>query len=77
MRRHVSVVLAVCLLLTGGCWDRREINELALVVAVAADVVREKGQEEVMLTLQIANPVALLPGQGGEVGDLRPKPFGQ
>lgn len=75
MRRHVSVVLAVCLLLTGGCWDRREINELALVVAVAADVVREKGQEEVMLTLQIANPVALLPGQGGGGGGSAAKAF--
>jgi len=75
MRRHVSVVLAVCLLLTGGCWDRREINELALVVAVAADVVREKGQEEVMLTLQIANPVAQLPGQGSGAGGSAPKAF--
>lgn len=68
MRKVVVTLLLPLLLVTGGCWDQREINDLAMVVATAADVVHEAGNEQVRLTLQIANPIALVPGQGGGGG---------
>lgn len=62
MRRKFLVLILISTLLISGCWDRREINDLALVVASAIDL---EGKQTVF-TAQIANPVALIPGQGGE-----------
>lgn len=64
----------MCCLGLAGCWDRREINDLAMVTAVAADEVEDKGDRIKEFTLQIANPVALVPGQGGG-GPGGPKSF--
>jgi spore germination protein KC len=57
--RRWGIKLCVVVLLLSGCWDRREINDVAFVVASAVD--REGKQYRA--TLQIA-----LPGQMGRVG---------
>ncbi|RJS59050.1 hypothetical protein [Bacillus sp. PK3_68] len=44
------------LLLLGGCWDRVEINDLAIVTAAAID---EKGVNRVELSLQIFVPKSM------------------
>ncbi|WP_139488300.1 Ger(x)C family spore germination protein [Brevibacillus dissolubilis] len=58
-KRRVAcwITLAACLLT--GCWDRREVNDVAFVVGSAAD----KEKDKYRTTLQIA-----LPGQLGGVG---------
>ncbi len=62
-----AVALSILLMLTGGCWDRKEINDLGLIVAGAFDL--ENSEEEpVRLTLQIANPAAMTVGGGGGAG---------
>lgn len=56
------------LLLLGGCWDRVEINDLAIVTAAAID---EKGANRVELSLQIFVPKSMGgqgQGQGGGGG---------
>lgn len=63
MRRRV--IAALLLLLAGaplaGCWDLREMNHLALVMAVGIDKMPENGRFQV--TVQIARP-----GSQGKVG---------
>ncbi|MBC7325892.1 MAG: hypothetical protein H5T99_11370, partial [Moorella sp. (in: Bacteria)] len=54
-----AFVLAV---LAGGCWDRREINELAFISCMAFDL--EGGHR--VLTLEIVRPSAT--AGGGERG---------
>lgn len=65
--RRLSVLLLLCLaLLLGGCWSRVEVNDLAIVVAMALD----KGDENpVRVTLYIARAGN---GGGGEGGQGRP-----
>ncbi len=75
MKKCLLVLTVVCLVFAGGCWDKCEINDLAFVVAAGADLVKENGQERVRLTLQIANPIALIPGQGGGGGSGNIKAF--
>lgn len=76
MKRTLLASVMILIILTGGCWDRMEINDLALVVATGADLVENAGKDNVMVTLQIANPVALVPGQGGGwAGPGAPKAF--
>lgn len=60
------------LLLLGGCWDRVEINDLAIVTAAAID---EKGANRVELSLQIFVPKSMGgqgQGQGGGGGGEKP-----
>ncbi|XEC94702.1 Ger(x)C family spore germination protein [Paenibacillus tarimensis] len=57
-------VMAGVLLLTG-CWDRTEINDLALVVGVAMD---KKDEGAIDLTVELSIPKAVGSGQGGTGG---------
>ncbi|MBY0120972.1 Ger(x)C family spore germination protein [Bacillus sp. S/N-304-OC-R1] len=50
--------------LLSGCWDRWEINDLALVTAAAID---QKGDDQIELSLQIFIPKAISSG-GGQGG---------
>lgn len=59
------MVLVLCSLLVAGCWDRTEINDLAIVTAAAID--KEK-KHEIRLSIQVFNPRELSSGQGGTVG---------
>ncbi|WJH32442.1 Ger(x)C family spore germination protein [Paenibacillus sp. CC-CFT747] len=54
-RRTILLPLLVCLLLPAlltGCWDRRELNELSVVLAMGVDMVGG----EYMITLQAVDP---------------------
>lgn len=50
-------------LLASGCWDLREINHLALVMAVGVDKV--EGSNRLLVTVQIARPGVAGTGGGG------------
>ncbi|GAK41370.1 hypothetical protein TCA2_3861 [Paenibacillus sp. TCA20] len=56
-------ILLLCLLLTG-CWDRREINDIAFVVGTALD----KEEDKYRVTLQITIPGMLAGSNGGGGG---------
>ncbi|MEY2196587.1 Ger(x)C family spore germination protein [Neobacillus sp. BF23-41] len=60
----VLLLLSVSFLLTG-CWDRREVNETALILGAAID--KEKGKN-IRLTIQILIPRAVSSGQQGGGG---------
>lgn len=71
MKRIIVIVLILMTSLTAGCWDQREINELALVVASAVDLETKNDKDLVRITMQIANPVALVPGGSGGEGSAK------
>lgn len=57
----ISIILAIALILSG-CWDKREINELAFVQGIIID----KGQDNnIKLTLHILKPAVLAQSKGG------------
>ncbi|GIM45009.1 germination protein [Collibacillus ludicampi] len=64
-KRIVIQLLLLCfmVLLLSGCWDRKEINDLALVVGVSID----KKKDGFMLSLQYIIPKTLT-GQAGGMG---------
>lgn len=59
-RRYIGIILFVLgLVLTlSGCWNRREVETLAFVTAVAVDKAAEPGK--IQLTVQVAKPPALV-----------------
>jgi spore germination protein KC len=70
MRKNIFLfcLLILCSLLCG-CWDRREINELGLVVGLAIDYTElEGGKTGVKFTAQVANPSVMAGGQSGITG---------
>ncbi|MGG1661071.1 Ger(x)C family spore germination protein [Brevibacillus sp. NRS-1366] len=62
------VVLVFCGLVLGGCWDRTEINDLAIITAAAIDKEEDDEKHEIRLSIQVFNPRQLSSGQGGTVG---------
>lgn len=50
--KRIVLVLCICLLPLSGCWSSRELNELAITVAVGIDEVKDG----IELTVQIINP---------------------
>jgi spore germination protein KC len=68
-RRIVLIVLILILLFSGGCWSRREINELAIVLGAGLD---RTADNKVQLTLQLARPSAFS-GGGENAGGASPK----
>lgn len=50
-RASIFFMTALCLLLITGCWNRRELNDLALVVAMSID----KSGDQYMVTLQVVD----------------------
>lgn len=57
-------ILFVLLILLSGCWDRTEVNDLAIVTGTAID---KKDDDSIELTLQVFIPKALSSG-GGQGG---------
>ncbi|BAQ09604.1 hypothetical protein OXB_1132 [Bacillus sp. OxB-1] len=51
MKKHIIVLLFPCLLLTG-CWDSRELNEIAITLAIGVD----KIEDEYQITVQVVVP---------------------
>lgn len=61
-RRILLTVLLASVLLLSGCWDRVEMNDIALVMAAAIDKAKD---DQYRVTLQIATPTGSKGGQGG------------
>ncbi|WP_158289290.1 Ger(x)C family spore germination protein [Paenibacillus flagellatus] len=60
----IAVLLAAAVLLAG-CWDSREVNELAVVMAAAID---QADEQNIELSVQVYNPRTA--GGGGQVGQM-------
>lgn len=60
----IPIMLITFLLFTTGCWNRRELNELAITLAMGLDITKD-GQY--LVTAQVVNPgeVAAKGGSGG------------
>ena len=59
------ILCTLCTLLLTGCWDRNEINDLGIVVAVALD--KDAVTGKIMATSQMVRPGALKKDGGGEL----------
>ncbi len=64
-RRRVIFFLVFLLIITPGCWNRREPEELALVLMAAFDLDQKSG--DLKIIVQIANPLGM-GGEGPETG---------
>ncbi|MHB8171770.1 MAG: Ger(x)C family spore germination protein [Thermincolia bacterium] len=79
MIKQIATILIFSLLLSllAGCWSRKEISELAIVMAVAVDKVNYKEKSgktdhKTMLTMMFARPKAAASGERGQPGE---KPY--
>ncbi|GAA3313372.1 hypothetical protein GCM10020331_003340 [Ectobacillus funiculus] len=64
-KQGILVLMILIMLLTTGCWSRTEINDIAVVTAMAMD---KENDGEIRLALQLALPRLLGPtaiGGGG------------
>ncbi len=55
------IILIVCLLFTAGCWNRRELNELAVTLAIGLD---KTSDDQYLLTAQVVNPAEVAGDRG-------------
>lgn len=71
MIRKIAVLLLLLLLtgLLGGCWNRREITEIAIVLGAGVDWTKDG---KIRLTVQIARPGAFYGGGEGGAGGREP-----
>lgn len=63
------LVVSVCMFLVSGCWDRREVNDMAIVIAMAMD---KEGDGRYRLSIQVplvSSLGAQSGGGGGTSGD--------
>ncbi|MHA6483198.1 Ger(x)C family spore germination protein [Paenibacillus sp. strain BS8-2] len=51
----IIVLCVCCLLVTGGCWSRRELNDISIIIAIGIDKIDNKYQ----VTLQIVDPTQM------------------
>ncbi|CAH0313506.1 Spore germination protein B3 [Peribacillus sp. Bi96] len=67
MKRNFTmlIVLIVFLLFTTGCWNRRELNELAITLAIGLDITKN-GQY--LVTAQVVNPAEVAGKDSGGTG---------
>lgn len=67
VKRYVSILLTLIIMIgllnLPGCWDSRDIEELAMVIGIGID--QEEMGDQYLITFQIARPEAL---GGGEMG---------
>lgn len=61
-RTAISITVLISFLFFTGCWDRRELNQLGIVLGTAVDQ-GENGKYR--LTVQIVNPGAMRSGKSG------------
>lgn len=64
-RYLLCVVISVTFLT--GCWDRHEVNELAIVLSLALDLAEDG--ESLLVTYEIANPAGLAASRGTGSGN--------
>jgi spore germination protein KC len=53
----IIVILAAISLLLSGCWDRKELNQLGIVMAIGLD--RDQAANKIVLTSQVVRPASL------------------
>ncbi|NPV91166.1 MAG: Ger(x)C family spore germination protein [Firmicutes bacterium] len=58
MKRALLALLLTSTLFISGCWDRREINDLLMVVGIGMDLADEAGEDRIVLTSQISESTA-------------------
>ncbi|MDN4073172.1 Ger(x)C family spore germination protein [Fictibacillus terranigra] len=61
-----SLLLLSSSFLLTGCWDRKEVNDMAMVLGAAID--KSKGKNSIELTIQTLNPRNVSNGQQGTGG---------
>jgi spore germination protein KC len=63
VKRKISILIIIFLLLNllSGCWNRRELNELAITVGMAID----ESDGQYLVTAQVVNPGQVAAKQGG------------
>ncbi len=66
IKKTAAVLLTAFLLLNAGCWDRQEIENLALTLAVGVDYLPE--EDQILYTSLIARPGMLAGGADGGRG---------
>ncbi|MET3290872.1 UNVERIFIED_CONTAM: spore germination protein [Brevibacillus sp. OAP136] len=54
-RKSVAILLLCIALLSTGCWDRREIEDMGMVVGVAIDKGKGKQKNRIVITNQFVN----------------------
>lgn len=66
MKRKIGllVILVLLLNLLSGCWNRRELNEIAIMVGMGID----KSDDQYIVTTQVVNPSAAASKEGGTQG---------
>ncbi|MGP3561743.1 Ger(x)C family spore germination protein [Geobacillus sp. BK01] len=65
-QRAVALLLiSINLIVLGGCWDRKEVNDIALVLGIGIDQVKNG---KIRLTVEIAVPRVIGGGQGAGGG---------
>ncbi|MFS0774693.1 Ger(x)C family spore germination protein [Neobacillus sp. 3P2-tot-E-2] len=62
---RMLLIWGITLIFLTGCWNRVEINDIAIVTAIGLDLVED---EQLRLTLQVAVPSKLVTGGTGESG---------
>jgi len=62
MRPFLCIALLISICLISGCWDRKEINDLAFITGAAGDIADDG---ELIVSFQIAIPAAEGKGGGG------------
>jgi spore germination protein KC len=62
---RMLLISGMILVLLTGCWNRVEINDIAIVTAIGLDLVED---DQLRLTLQVAIPAKLVTGGTGESG---------
>lgn len=74
MQRQVFIglLLSFLIIFSSGCWNRRELTDLAVVSGIGIDRIKEDGK--IALTVQIIKPAAVKTptaggGEGGEGGE--------
>ncbi|WHH60215.1 Ger(x)C family spore germination protein [Petroclostridium sp. X23] len=65
MKKKFLFLLLFCILFLSGCWDRKELNDIGIVLATAVDKDRTEGK--VCVTSQVVRPAALKMQGGGNV----------
>jgi len=62
--KRILVAVILCTLLLTGCWDRRELNDIGIVVAMGLD--KDNMTGDIIVTFQMVRPGALKKDGGGE-----------
>ena len=58
MKRVIAFILLMCCIPLSGCWDRKELDEIGIVYAVACDKNPDTGK--IILTSQVLRPSAFI-----------------